>query len=102
LIFNRVITIITVEAYMESIIQSHIIQIGNSKGVRIPKLLLKKSGLRSEVEIIAEEGRVIVQVPSHPRKKWEAELRKASLAHDDVSFVEDGPLSSFDEEDWEW
>ncbi len=40
-----------------------IISIGNSRGIRIPKLLLDESGLHNEVELEVKKGEIrIVQV----------------------------------------
>lgn len=35
-----------------------LIAIGNSRGVRIPKVLLKESGLENEIEIKAKKGEI--------------------------------------------
>lgn len=45
-----------------------IINIGNSKGVRIPKPLLKESGLGKDVNIIAKDGEIRI-VAAKPTKK---------------------------------
>lgn len=40
---------------------TEIVKIGNSQGVRIPKLLLKQSGLNRYVSIRAEKGKIIIE-----------------------------------------
>lgn len=45
-----------------------IITIGNSKGIRIPKPLLKESGLSGEVDIRAAKGKISI-VAARPHKK---------------------------------
>jgi antitoxin MazE len=45
-----------------------IITIGNSKGVRIPKPLLKESGLTGEVDIRASKGKISI-VAARPKLK---------------------------------
>ncbi len=40
---------------------SEIVKIGNSQGVRIPKPLLKQSGLGRYVSIRAEKGKIIIE-----------------------------------------
>lgn len=45
-----------------------IISIGNSKGVRIPKPLLLQSGLSTNVQIIAKAGELRI-IPAKPNKK---------------------------------
>ena len=48
-----------------------IISIGNSKGIRIPKPLLKESGLNETVEIKAKKGEIrITPAKPEPKKKF--------------------------------
>ena len=44
-----------------------IISIGNSKGVRIPKLLLEESGLENEVELEVKKGEIRI-IPTKKNK----------------------------------
>lgn len=42
---------------------TNIISIGNSKGIRIPKILLEESGLKSQVELKVKKGEIrVIQV----------------------------------------
>jgi len=45
-----------------------IIKIGNSKGIRIPKVLLEESGLGSSVEIKAKRGEIKIMPTSKTKK----------------------------------
>ncbi len=45
-----------------------IITIGNSKGIRIPKLLLEESELSGEVDIKATKGKISI-VAANPKSK---------------------------------
>ena len=44
-----------------------IISIGNSRGIRIPKILLDESGLDNEVELEVKKGEIRI-VPAKPKK----------------------------------
>jgi antitoxin component of MazEF toxin-antitoxin module len=44
-----------------------IIKIGNSKGIRIPKVMLEESGIGKEVEIRAKKGEI--KITSTAKKK---------------------------------
>lgn len=44
-----------------------IISIGNSKGIRIPKLLLDESGLENEVELEVKKGEIRI-IPAKKNK----------------------------------
>ena len=50
--------------------KSRIVQIGNSRGVRLPKVLLEQAQLADEVELDAEPGRIVIRRGSRPRAGW--------------------------------
>ena len=52
---------------MSTAIRTRIIKIGNSQGVRIPKLLLEQSGIHTEVEIALEGDHLTIRQARHPR-----------------------------------
>jgi antitoxin MazE len=56
--------------------KSRIVQIGNSRGVRLPKLLLQEAQLVDEVELEAEPGRIVIRSGSRPRAGWAAAAQK--------------------------
>jgi len=43
-----------------------LVQIGNSRGVRIPKAFLEQAGLRDEIEIEVHGAQVVIRPVSHP------------------------------------
>lgn len=47
--------------------KTRIVRIGNSQGIRIPKLLLAETGLEGEVEIEARGGELVVRAAGAPR-----------------------------------
>ena len=88
--------------------QTNIVQIGNSKGVRIPKALLEQLRFGQTVEFeITPEGLLLrpVRQPktSVPRKGW-AEMFENALAEDNdsenFSDWNQTNLSEFDEKEW--
>ncbi len=88
---------------MNTGIRTHIIKIGNSQGIRIPKLLLDQSDLVDEVELELEEGKIVIR-PARPesvRVGWDERFRAMSEAGDDT-LPEDYPTTEWDEEEWEW
>jgi antitoxin MazE len=50
--------------------RSRIVRIGNSRGVRLPKLLIEQAGLLEEVELRAEAGQIIIAAPRTTRAGW--------------------------------
>jgi antitoxin MazE len=83
--------------------KTHIVSIGNSRGVRIPKPLLEQIGLTGEVEITAEDKSLVIRPVRRPREGWAVAFEKMAAEGDDA-LVDDVPpsLSNWDEEEWEW
>lgn len=69
--------------------ETSIIKIGNSKGLRLSKSILEKYNINERVEIILEKGRIILKPIENPRKNWEAAFRKMHLENDDQLLVND-------------
>jgi len=83
--------------------KTHIVRIGNSQGVRIPKPLLEETGLQGEVEITAEDGALVIRPVKKPRAGWDAAFEEMARRGDDALLDGDTPnLSSWDEDEWEW
>jgi len=49
--------------------KSRIVQIGNSRGIRLPKPLLEEAQLSEEVELEAAPGRIVIRKAGRRRKK---------------------------------
>jgi antitoxin MazE len=81
--------------------RAQIIQIGNSQGIRIPKLLLQESGIKSEVELEIHADGILLRNISKPRSDWEAQFRAFSEMDDDVSAAETF-RSDFESREWQW
>lgn len=64
-----------------------IAQIGNSKGVRIPKYILTECNISEEAELEVSNGRIVITNPPEVRSGW----HEAALNNKDV-------LGAF----WEW
>ena len=50
--------------------KARLVQIGNSRGVRIPKPLIEQAGLGEEVELRVVERGLIVEAARMPRSDW--------------------------------
>jgi antitoxin MazE len=83
--------------------KTRIVRIGNSRGVRIPKLLLEQTRLRGEVEIVAENDSLVIRPARKPREGWDEAFREMARRGDDA-LLDDAPpsLSTWDEGEWEW
>lgn len=83
------------------IIKTKIVQIGNSKGIRVPKMLLEHAQLSDEVELQAEHGRLIVRAARAPRAGW-ADAAKAMHARSEDQLLNAPASNQFDEKEWQW
>jgi len=83
--------------------RTRIVKIGNSQGVRIPKLLLERSNLAEEVELEAEDDRIIIRSTKQTRQDWESAFRAMAERGDD-SLLDRNVLSQaqWDEDEWRW
>ena len=57
-------------AMSRAAIKARIVAIGNSQGIRIPKPLLEQAGLAGEVELHAEDGRIVIGAARRARRGW--------------------------------
>ena len=83
--------------------KTRIIKIGNSKGIRIPKVLLEQTDLEEEVDLQVEEGRIVIRARESPRRGWDEAFRSMA-EHGDDRLIDDVPggLSEWDEREWQW
>lgn len=84
---------------MSTVINGRIIKIGNSQGIRIPKLLLEQSGIKENVTIEVRDGQIAISAAASARTGWAEAFCAAT--------VDDLPLdrvmgTAWDEEEWEW
>lgn len=79
--------------------RTRIVRIGNSQGVRLPKLLIEQAGLSDEVELRAEAGQIVIAAPRTARAGWADAARDAHMAGDDRLL--EARSTRFDEEEWE-
>jgi antitoxin MazE len=81
-------------------IKARIVAIGNSQGIRIPKPLLEQAGLAGEVELHAEDGRIVIAAVRQPRSGW-ADAAATLHARGEDGLL-DTPAPAFDHEEWTW
>ena len=79
-----------------------VIQIGNSRGLRIPKPILEQTGIRDEVEIEVEKDRIIIRPVKNAREGWDAAFQAMAEGGDDEILMGDAVAESFDATEWEW
>ena len=81
--------------------KSRIVQIGNSRGIRLPKVLIEEAQLEEEVELAAEPGRIVIRRANRPRAGWAAAARTMRERNEDRLLDPTIP-THFDEKEWKW
>lgn len=84
-------------------IKTRLVRIGNSRGIRIPKVLLDQADLGDQVQLDVREGQIVIRSTKSPREDWEGQFRAMAKQGDDRLL--DSDVSSFtrwDEEQWQW
>ncbi|MDE3155546.1 MAG: AbrB/MazE/SpoVT family DNA-binding domain-containing protein [Acidobacteriota bacterium] len=81
--------------------KTRIIQIGNSRGIRVPRALLEQAELPEEVELQAQPGRLIVRAARRPRAEW---AQAARLMHErrHDGLLDEPTATQFDQDEWTW
>ncbi len=83
--------------------KSKLIQIGNSKGVRIPKVLLEQCNLKDTVEIDVNGNQLLITPEQSPRTDWEKAFKTMVDLNDDTLLIEeDVQLTTWDDTEWDW
>jgi len=81
--------------------KTQIVTVGNSQGVRIPKILLEQSNLSDKVELeVLDEG-ILIRNERKPRQNWEESFKAMAEKGDDELLIGDLP-TNFEKEEWEW
>ena len=87
---------------MSTVIKTRLIKIGNSQGVRIPKVVLEQLHLSADVELEVQDNHLIVRPLSHPRADWAAQFRQMAQHGDDTLLDPDVKLTDWEATEWDW
>lgn len=86
---------------MSKSIQTLIVKIDNSEGIRISKSLLEQIGISEAVEIEVQGDRIVIRAAVKPRAGWEEAFAKMADQHDDV-LLDDVTATEWEELEWQW
>jgi antitoxin MazE len=81
--------------------KTHIVRIGNSRGVRIPKIWLEHLHLVREVEMTVQGDQLIIYSARQPRQGWEEQFQAMHERGDDRP-VDEFPPTAWDKLEWKW
>jgi len=86
---------------MTMMIRSKVVKIGNSRGIRIPRMLLEQAGLTGDVEMAVEGNKLIIHSAQRPRLGWDAKFI-AMEEHGDDRLLDQVPATKWEEVEWTW
>lgn len=81
--------------------KTQIIQIGNSQGIRIPKVLLEDSRITGEVDLELHPDGILIRNAQKPRSGWN-EAFKVMAENEDDELSGGGAATEFDKKEWQW
>lgn len=83
--------------------RAKIIKIGNSQGIRIPKLFLEQTKLGDEVELEAQDDQIIIRPVTYPRQGWDEAFQAMAERGDDQLLDDDlASQTRWGQDEWEW
>lgn len=76
-------------------------QIGNSRGVVIPKAILEQVGFEDQADLVIEDDRIILSKPKkNPREGWAEDSKAIAEAGKDRLVL--GDFMNDADEEWVW
>ena len=84
-----------------NIVHTQIVKIGNSRGVRLPKLLIEQMGFDNEVEIVVETGQLVLRPVVRTRHGWNEQF-SVMAKHGDDKLLDEPVSTQWDRSEWEW
>ncbi len=80
-----------------------LIRIGNSRGIRIPKVLLEQYRFNDEVELEPRHDHLVIRPATQTRGGWDDAFRQMREHGDDTLLDEEFPSATqWDTTEWEW
>ena len=81
--------------------KTSIIQIGNSQGIRIPKVLLEETRITGEVDLERHPDGILIRNAQKPRAGWDEAFKTMAESGDD-EIANEASTSNFDKKEWQW
>ncbi|MBK8465810.1 MAG: AbrB/MazE/SpoVT family DNA-binding domain-containing protein [Chloracidobacterium sp.] len=81
--------------------KAQIIQIGNSQGIRIPKVLLEDSRITGEVDLELHPDGILIRNTQQARAGWDEAFKSMAENEDDELEGGNSP-TEFEKKEWQW
>lgn len=66
-----------------------VINIGNSKGIRLSKTVLEQYHINEKVEMTLEQDKIVLTPKTNPRNGWEKAFMQMNAIGDDKLLIDD-------------
>jgi antitoxin MazE len=87
---------------MSTVIKTRLVKIGNSHGVRIPKLVLDQLNLSADIELEVQADHLIIRPSTRPRADWADQFRQMAEHGDDQLLDSDAATTEWEATEWQW
>ena len=77
-----------------------VVRIGNSKGIRLPKVILEQCHIADQVDVEVNKENITLRPHRQPRQGWSEQMKKMHEQGDDELLIPDEV--ELDVEGWEW
>lgn len=85
---------------------THLIHVGNSLGVRIPKAIIAQVGFKEDTDLafkVIEEGLLIMPVRVRAlREGWKEAFKSPKRKRKEELLMGEEVINEFDRDEWEW
>jgi antitoxin MazE len=82
--------------------KARVVRIGNSQGIRIPKAVIEECHLHGAVDLIVQQGQLVVRSAAKARAGWDQAFEEMHRHRDDQLLDGDAASSEWDRKDWKW
>ncbi len=80
-----------------------LVQIGNSRGIRIPKKILEKFNFNKEVKLDIKKDGLFLRNVKSSREGWADEIKEEIDSEGELKMIfSENIENEFDKKDWEW
>jgi antitoxin component of MazEF toxin-antitoxin module len=81
--------------------KTNLIQIGNSKAIRIPDSLIQQYHLEGHIDLVPSDKGLMIVSSSNPRARWEVLFKDSMKMYKESDSLDIRKLvNSFDKEEW--
>ena len=85
---------------MAALLRARIVRVGNSRGIRIPKVVLDQLDIGPEVEMAVQSDGLVIRAARRTREGWSKRFSAMAVQRDDRLVLESP--SRWDKSEWQW